>query len=411
MLTYQALITMILGMENLFRVYQEELHKLFLEVSTGERMIPDTVESPVLVSFLASLERKCTALSEQSLTAKLWVQYLRQVGILHLFIELKGLVIGNFIYSVCGQCCCTCMLLDTFTTQNQLTYMSSRWRNSHLKYHHMSTTNINQRVSSLCGGRTRSGEECGGLTRGRRITESALAYFIAAFPVCLKVYNSLEELSGIKAGSSEQHVELRNFHRTRDAHDVAVLLSWLKEHSPWDVDCLRSLAYGVVGDDTINCDQAEYVGLGATKCMIGSKFEMARSILIRDDVVEVNSHQLFVWLICAMKTENDLKHYLSYDLSARPPALFDEVSMHKTVKSTFLQLFSYTTPEKNSTNDPRRIVINGVHLLHALVWPCPATYGQLVGAYLEFVQKHCRVSVTFVFDGYNVQSTKSQHHF
>ncbi|KAJ8871971.1 hypothetical protein PR048_028311 [Dryococelus australis] len=198
MLTSQSLITMILGMENLFGVYQEELHKLFLEVSTGEKMIPDAVESPVL------------------------------------------------------------------------------------------------------------------------------------------------ELSGIKAVSFEQHVELRDSRRIRDPRDVAVLLSWLKEHSTWDVDCLRSLARGVVADDSINCDQAQYVCLGAIKLIIGSTLgevkltqknrvkplsAVARSILIRDDVVEVNSHQLFMRIVYVMKTENDLKHYLSYELSPRPPALFDEVAM------------------------------------------------------------------------------------
>ncbi|KAJ8886428.1 hypothetical protein PR048_012639 [Dryococelus australis] len=136
---------------------------------------------------------------------------------------------------------------------------------------------------------------------------------------------------------------------------------------------------------------------------------VARSILIRDDAVEVNSHQLFKRIVYVMKTENDLNHYLSYILSPRPPALFNEVAMPKTVKSAFLQLFSYTTPEENSTNNPRRIVIDGGHLLHALVWPHPVTYGQTADAFLEFVQKQYRVSVTVVFDGYNVQSTKSQH--
>ncbi|KAJ8891600.1 hypothetical protein PR048_004128 [Dryococelus australis] len=175
----------------------------------------------------------------------------------------------------------------------------------------------------------------GGLSRGRGISESTLEYFVAAFPACLKLCNALEELCGIKAGSSEQHVELRDFRRTRDFRDVTVLLSWRKEHSPWDVDCLRSLASGVVGDDSINCDQAEYVCLGAIKLIIGSNpaevkltqknrvkylSAVARSILIRYDVIEVNSHHLLMRIVCAMKTENELKHYFSYELSPRPPA-------------------------------------------------------------------------------------------
>ncbi|KAJ8876081.1 hypothetical protein PR048_023990 [Dryococelus australis] len=208
------------GMENSFGVYQEESHKLFLEVSTGEKMIPDAVESPALMSFLGAFERKCTELSEQSLTGKLWVQYLGQVVILRLFIRAES--------------CFSC---------------------------------IPEVVQCLGGA------------------------------------------SGIKAGSPEQHVELRDSCRTRDARDVAVLLSCLKDHSPWNVDCLRSLASGVIGDGSINSDQAEYVGLGAIKRIIGSNFgevkltqknrvkplsAVARSILIQDYVLEVNSHQLFM---------------------------------------------------------------------------------------------------------------------
>ncbi|KAJ8878764.1 hypothetical protein PR048_019350 [Dryococelus australis] len=347
MLTSQSLITTILGMENLFGVYQEEFHKLFLEVLTGEKMIPDAVESPVL--------RKCTALSERSRTGKLWVQYVQQVDILHLFIRAERS--GDWE-------------LHLKCVRSMLPYLHAAGHVHYAKSAHLYVQQIEDLIHAL--------KTKGGLARWHGITESALAYFVAAFPVCLKLCNALEELSGIKAGSSEQHVELRDSCRTRDARDVAVLLSWIKEHSPWDVDCLRSLASGVAGDDSINCDEAEYVCVGAIKCKIGSNFgevklmqknrvkplsAVAQSILIRDDVVEVNSHQFSMRIVYVMKTKNDLKHYLSYELSPRPPALFDESNQ------AFLQLFSYTTPEEISTNNPRRIVIDGRHLLHALVWP------------------------------------------
>ncbi|KAJ8881758.1 hypothetical protein PR048_018244 [Dryococelus australis] len=376
MLISQALITMILGMENLFGVYQEELHKLFLEVSTSEKMISDTVESPVL-SY-----------------CKLWVQYLRQVDILRLFIRAERS--GDWELHLQ----CVRSMLQCLHAAGHIHYAKS----SHLyvqqmeefpsrmpahEYNKFTSEDFSIEYDLMSALKTKEG-----LTRGRGVTESTLAYFLAAFPVCLKLCNALEELSGIKAGSSEQHDE--------------------------------SFASGVVGDDSINCDQAEYVGLGAIQLIIGSNFvevkltqknrveplsTVARSIFIRDDVIEVNSHQLFMRIVYTMKTENDLKHYLSYELSPRPPAVFDEVAMCKRVKSAFLQLFSHTTPEENSTNDPRKIVIDGGHLLHALVWPCPATYGQIADSYLEFVQKHDRVLVTVVFDGYTIQSTKSQELF
>ncbi|KAJ8868384.1 hypothetical protein PR048_029900 [Dryococelus australis] len=422
MLTSQALITMILGMENLFGVYQEELHKLFLGVSTGEKMIPVAVELPVLVSFLALFERKFTALSEQSCTGKLWVQYLLQVDTLRLFIraERSG---DRELHLKCVR-----SMLPYLHAAGHIHYTKS----AHLYVQQMeelpsrmSTHEYNKLTSEGFFTVQRKNEFWGGsrilyvlsklkgdLQEGVESQKVHLCIFCSCFSCMPEVVQYLGGAFWHQSGSSEQHVELRDSHRTRDARDVAVLLSWLKEHSPWDVDCLRSLASGAVGDDSISCDQAEYVGLGATKHIIGSTFgevkltqnnrvkplsAVARSILIRDDnVVEINSHRLFMWIVYVMKTENDLKHYFSYKLSPRPPALSDEVAMHKT---------------ENSSNDPGRIVNDGGHLLHALVWPYTATYGQIADAYLEFVQKHYIVSVTVVFDGYNVQSTKSQEHF
>ncbi|KAJ8874679.1 hypothetical protein PR048_025545 [Dryococelus australis] len=318
-LTSQALITMILEMENLFGVYQEELHKLFLEVSTGEKMIPDAAKSPVL--------------------------YLRQVDILRLFIRAERS--GDWELHLK----CVWSMLPYLHAAGHIHYAKS----PHLyvqqmeelpsrmpphEYNKFTSEDLSIEQDLMLALKTE-----GGLTRGRGITESTLAYFVAAFPVCLKLCNALEELSDIKAGSSEQHVELRDSRRTRDARDVAILLSWLKEHSPCDVDCLQSLASGIVGYDSINCDQAEYVGLGAIKCIIGSTF-------------------------------GEVKH-----------------------------------TQKNRVKPLSKEVIDGWHLLHVLVWPRPATYGQIADAYLGFVQKHYRVSVTVVFDGYDVQSTKSQQHF
>ncbi|KAJ8875668.1 hypothetical protein PR048_023566 [Dryococelus australis] len=374
-------------------MYQEELHKLFLDVSTGEEMIPDAVESPVLVSFLASFERKYKALSEQSRTGKLWVQYLRQVDILRLFIRVERS--GDWELHLQG-------------VQSMLPHLHAAEHFHYAKSVHLYVqqieelpsrippheynkftsevfftvrrkkdwegvwTDLSMEQNRMCALKTK-----GRLTRRRGITESTLAYFGAAFPIYLKLCNALEELSGIKAESSEQHVELRDSRRIRDARDVAVLL--------------------------INCD-----GLGA---IIGSNFgevkltqknrvkplsAVARSILIRVDVVEANSHQLFMWIVCVMKIENDLKHYLSYELFPRPPAPFDESN----------QLPYSCSSEGNSTHGPRRRIIDGGHLLHALAWPGPATYGQIANAYLEFVQKHYRVSVTVVFDCYNHNTSR-----
>ncbi|KAJ8898411.1 hypothetical protein PR048_003771 [Dryococelus australis] len=252
MITSQALITMILEMENLFGVYQEELHKFFLEVSIGENMIPDAVELPVLVSCLASFERKSSTM--------------------HLFIRAE--MSGDWELHLK----CVCSMLPRLHAVGHIHYAKSA--NLYVQQmkelpSRMPPHEYNKFTSEVFLTARRKNEFWGGVWTDLSIEKAwnhrkYTCISRSCFSCMPEVVQCLEEFSCIKAGSSEQHVELRDSRRTRDAHDVAVLLSWLKEHSPWDVDCLRSLASGDVGDDSINCDQAEYVGLGAIERIIGS---------------------------------------------------------------------------------------------------------------------------------------------
>ncbi|KAJ8890902.1 hypothetical protein PR048_010411 [Dryococelus australis] len=55
-----------------------------------------------------------------------------------------------------------------------------------------------------------------------------------------------------------------------------------------------------------------------------------------------------------------------------------------------------------------KVVVNGGHLLHALVWPRPTTFDQICEAYVTFVQKHFSLTATVVFDGYDKCTTKGE---
>ncbi|KAJ8885915.1 hypothetical protein PR048_012121 [Dryococelus australis] len=161
--------------------------QIFLDVSTSEKIIPDAVESHVLGSFLASFERMCTALTEQSRTGKLWAQCLRQ---------------------------CMRSMLPYLHAAGHIHYAKS----SHLYVQQMEEVPFQMPPHEYYKFPSegffivrKKNEFWGGVWTdlGRGITESTLEYFVAAFPACLKLCNALEEISGIKAVSSEQHVELR----------------------------------------------------------------------------------------------------------------------------------------------------------------------------------------------------------
>lgn len=77
---------------------------------------------------------------------------------------------------------------------------------------------------------------------------------MSAFPLCILICEAVEEVSGIKAESSEQHVEWRDSRRKVESRHAEMLRSWLEDHSPWDSnrDCLQSLSTGLVADESVN---------------------------------------------------------------------------------------------------------------------------------------------------------------
>ena len=93
---------------------------------------------------------------------------------------------------------------------------------------------------------------------------------------------------------------------------------------------------------------------------------MTSGMKVRDDVVPVNPMQLFMRIVCVMKSENDLATYLKYELAPKPPALFDEVSLRKNVKSSLATVFESSEATNEKFEEGTEVVIDGGYLLHAV---------------------------------------------
>ena len=80
-----------------------------------------------------------------------------------------------------------------------------------------------------------------------------------------------ETLCGVTYTTGEQYDELRMSHQLHDSKDVYTLLQWLTVHIPIPSNQeLMSIATGVVGGNTINCDSA--VGIIAIETILGKTF-------------------------------------------------------------------------------------------------------------------------------------------
>ena len=77
----------------------------------------------------------------------------------------------------------------------------------------------------------------GGLTRGRGISDSTLAQWVLALPLCVPLHNALETFAGINPGTSEQHKEHQELlpsRQSRDNRDLNLFLEWLEAHPPFE---------------------------------------------------------------------------------------------------------------------------------------------------------------------------------
>ena len=266
----------------------------------------------------------------------------------------------------------------------------------------------------------------GGMTRGRGITDSTLTKWVHALPRCVPICNALENFTCVQSGTSEQHKDLRPSSERRDNTDLSLFLQWLEEHSPF-VDCqpelMVSISTDIVADSSVNCDDAVQVGQNAIAKMMGKTYAkltlrrkdkvksfgaMNNTVRVRGEDVVVNTSLLFNRITCILNTSSELDVFLQYELAPQPPALFVDGQMRKSAKYALGNMVKAMVTCQKAIPDASIFALDGGHLLHAVVWPKPATYQEVCETYKSYILSRYNSGVTVVFDGYaGPISTKS----
>ena len=425
----------------------EEAMKLFDNLMKHEVDLAD-VESDENVKIIVQLlETKLEDISKKNRTSKLWIQYIKMLGILRKFVKAERT--GNW-------------MLHLQTVRDMLPYFAATGHNaytksghiylsrmanlkhsdSHVHTHFMKGYHSIRRSDRYWSGLSsdlvieqvlmRSIKTVGGLTRGRGMSESQQALWILSRPACSEINSTMQELIGNMYTSSDQHKDYSESHKKRDQKDVKSIIDYLEERSPFsDGGDLRSIASGVVSDKTANVDEARNVGQKIVDRMAGQHIadftfkkkdqvvlmSDSSSVKVDEKEITIDPQLLFQRLISVAKgyvQVDDLDTFFSYELCTYPPSIFESAHLLRDAKKSVFaaEIQKAAKVDCNFTPKENKIkyVLDGGSLLARLPWPRGTTYETLCDMYVNYVTVKYGECVV-VFDGYgDGPSTKDNVH-
>ena len=441
-LTSAALTTLLLSQpHSLDDVDTNQLCQKFSELLDKDRDVHDIKEDLLVKDFVDVIERASVDVAAFR-TGKLWMNYIRQITILKLFIhaersgdwDLHLYAISQMIpylhaaghtqyaksarlYHQTMKTVQSVMSEDDYARFTTRGYFTIR-RTHHFWSGNFTDQTIEQDLMRML-------KSAGGMTHGREITDSTLTNWVHSFPLTIPICKSLEQFTNVNCTSSYQHRDLNAGSESKDKRDHEAFYMWLSAHSPFDYTCesVVCLSTGMIADKTVNCDNAFEVGCIAASAMTNGNFSdvklkrndkvktiasMANTVVIRNERVTINPAVLFDRITCILRDSSEMEVYLSYELAPHPPSLFQDGLMRKSPKSALGQLLRSKAPLESRFPDNAMYIVDGGYLLRVVIWPANATYSQVCDEYVSYTERHYGNEAIVVFDGYEcTTSTKS----
>ena len=173
-------------------------------------------------------------------------------------------------------------------------------------------------------------------------------------PVTAEVNRAIQDFTGTKYQTSDQHKDNVQARITRDHSDGLKILQYLQERDPFTAEeNLINLATGEVADESVNVHQAFEIGekliRGMSNQLVFSfsfrgkdmvlPMKTKSSLSIEGEKIHVDSALLFQRLIVVYSLE-ELSTAFGYKLGTRPMSLFDtdDLMNEAKVKTCFVKV-------------------------------------------------------------------------
>ena len=420
----------------------EKICSLYEGIEDKAIPVSDVAESQELIRLQNCLVKYKALLAEKSPTAKLSLQYIEYIETLKLFLRAERTGDWNLHLVSVGK------MINLFAATGHINYAKSSHLYLQLMYqlptdhpwlYHCFIDQgfhaVRQSSKYWAGLWTdliiekvmmQSIKSCGGLTRGRGMTESVRLQWIYTMHKCAGVHNAMTTITNSEHRTSEQHVDLGTSRSHRDFRDLGKIQEWFSHHEPFNLSehKLRSLSSGLTttDGDGINCHNAEEVrrkiqehlnNINVLEASI-KKSEQVKSldhlypgIQVDKDKIHINPTLLFSCLIAIIQREEDITPYFAYELTAFPTSLFKHYAMRKTAKAQLAKVLM-SNVQPSECNTQMHHVLDGGALVHRVKWLKGATYREIARSYVSYVHQHYGPSC-IVFDGYKQSASVKDH--
>ncbi len=116
----------------------------------------------------------------------------------------------------------------------------------------------------------RSSKTTGGMTRGRGMTDLQRSVWLLSTPACAEINRSMQEVTGIKYETSDQHKEKTQARHIKDLEDSVNIIKYMFVRNPFhNQKELTSIDTGEVAIPAVNVDTAHAVGMSIITSMTG----------------------------------------------------------------------------------------------------------------------------------------------
>lgn len=394
-------------------------------------------------TILHQVKEETEKLLETKRTASLWIQYSRMIQVLRNYIAAERT--GSWeqhlkcIKDMLPYLAAAGHNLYTKSAYVYLTEMQSLEKNNPDVYNNfISGHHVLRRTHKYWGGLStdlvieqelmRSMKTSGGLTRGRGLGEVQRVQWLLSMPHHAAINNAMQQVTGVGYSTSEQHKDASSTRKVRDNKDIKIITEYMDERNPFNGDdpSLKNIETGQVAENCVNQDKAKEIGENIIQLMPAQhilEYSFKRGnmrtmgtnshVQVDGETVDIDPQLLFQRLTIASRNiVDDPAELFRFELSCRPPSLFDSSGLPRQAQKSILADTIWSLGNCGVDKLPEVVltVLDGGSLLQRMAWKIGESFASICEMYTTYVTKKYTRPIV-VFDGYgNGMSTKDVTH-